>query len=116
MSRVKLPTGRVVDVHEANGQVDFLGTDATVDVVDLIALAAMFQACAYPVSRESGGSIPPERVKAAAGSVEGPAAGKAYPPVLNKSGGSHVHRAVPGPGTTSGRELCADCGEWFSNL
>lgn len=90
MSRVRLPTGRAVDVHEESGQVDFLGTDATVDVVDLLALAGVFMGAAYPVSRESGGSIPdnvcPEcRQSPCIGHPRPP-----EPPDLNKSGGSDV--------------------------
>lgn len=94
MSRVRLPTGRAVDVHEASGQVDFLGTDATVDVVDLIALAAMFQACAYPVRRESGDSIPDSRLHDMVNSQWMQATGTADPPVLNKSGGRVVGQHV----------------------
>jgi hypothetical protein len=112
VSRVRLPTGRAVDVHEANGQVDFLGTDATVDVVDLIALAAMFQACAYPVRRESGDSIPAAQTPAEMFSAVGEGAGRPDPPVLNKSGGSHVHakmRTYHRSGYYSDAP-CAECG------
>jgi len=63
--------------------------------------------------RESGGSLP------AAADAEHPfPAGVSYagppdPPVLNKGGGSHVHRPFQGPPTRDGRELCEECGEWF---
>ncbi len=84
MGRLVLPSGRAVEIENEGREVWFLGTDATVDVDDLIWLGGYF--------RESGGSIPAAVCPECQQSPCIGHPGRGQPPHLNKTGGSDVER------------------------